>query len=82
MSLAAVSTIADTALGERWPRQGEIIAATLVQQPGYVDIADERSDENAHFIVEAWQSVPRMIAEIRQLRRRLGHQSDGAPTSQ
>ena len=44
MSLVAISTEPDTGLGERWPDfdHGTMIAATLVQQPRYVDSADER----------------------------------------
>ncbi|WP_246340678.1 hypothetical protein [Streptomyces lunaelactis] len=51
MGLVAVSTVPDTGLGERWPHfdHHEIVAATLVQQPRYVDTADERWDENARF---------------------------------
>jgi len=43
MNLVAVSTEPDTGRGERWPNfnQATMIAATLVQQPRYVDIADE-----------------------------------------
>ena len=72
MNLVAVSTVPDTGRGERWPDfdHGEIIAATLVQQPRYVGVADELWDENAAFIAEARQAVPRLIAEIRRLRGR------------
>jgi hypothetical protein len=44
MSLVAVSTQPDTGQGERWPDfdHTTMIAATLVQQPRYVDLADER----------------------------------------
>ncbi|MBK3566108.1 hypothetical protein [Streptomyces sp. MBT62] len=70
MSLVAVSTAEDTGLGERWPEfdHGELIAATLVQQPRYVDCADGRWDENAAFIAMARQAVPQLVAEIRRLR--------------
>lgn len=47
------------------------MAATLVQQPRYVDVADERWDENANFIANARQDIPRLITEIRRLRRLL-----------
>ncbi|MEZ0095749.1 hypothetical protein [Streptacidiphilus sp. EB129] len=69
MNLVAVSTVPDTGLGERWPAfdHHEIVAATLIQQPRYVDVADERWDENARFIVSARHDVPRLIAEIRRL---------------
>ncbi len=72
MNLVAVSTVPDTGRGERWPDfdHHEIIAATLVQQPRYVDVADELWDENAAFIAAAREAVPRLIAEIRRLRDR------------
>jgi hypothetical protein len=73
MSLIAVSTVPDTGKGERWPDfdHGEIVAATLIQQPRYVDLSDERWDVNADFIAAARQDVPRLIAEIRRLRNML-----------
>ncbi len=73
MNLVAVSTTPDTGLGERWPDfdYREIVAATLVQQPRYVDAADERWDENAQFIATAREAVPRLVTEIRRLRRQL-----------
>ncbi|MFE2491007.1 hypothetical protein ACFXGR_48990 [Streptomyces mirabilis] len=73
MSLVAVSTVPDTGLGERWPGFDlrEIVAATLIQQPRYVDAVDERWDQNAHFIAAARGTVPRLVAEIRQLRQQL-----------
>ncbi|WP_240528932.1 hypothetical protein [Streptomyces humi] len=73
MNLLAVSTVADTGLGERWPDfdHGELIAATLVQEPRYVDCADERWDENAAFIAMAREAVPRLVREVRRLRRLL-----------
>ncbi|MEH1096943.1 hypothetical protein [Micromonospora sp. CPCC 205739] len=82
MSLVAISTIPDTGLGERWPDfdHHEMVAATLVQHPRYVDIADERWDENAQFIASARSNVPRLIAEIRRLRHLLatkGHKTTG-----
>lgn len=73
MSLVAVSAVPDTGRGERWPDfdHGEIVAATLVQRPRYVDAADERWDENARFIARAREDVPRLVAEVRRLRRLL-----------
>nr|WP_063818120.1 hypothetical protein [Herbidospora sakaeratensis] len=73
MSLVAVSTTPDTGRGERRPEFGhhEIVAATLIQQPRYADVADGRWDENARFIAEARQHVPQLIAEVRRLRRLL-----------
>ncbi|MET8957821.1 hypothetical protein ACWEO4_47890 [Streptomyces sp. NPDC004393] len=73
MSLVAVSTLPDAGLGERWPGfdHREIVAATLIQQPRYVDAADERWDENAHFIAAARDNIPRLVAEVRRLRRQL-----------
>lgn len=76
MNLVAVSTVSDTGASERWPGFDcqEIVAATLVQQPRYVDMADERWDDNGRFIAAARESVPRLIDEIRRLR----HQLDAA----
>lgn len=73
MGLVAVSTVPDTGLGERWPEFGhdQIVAATLVQQPRYVDVEDGRWDENARFIANARQDIPRLLAEVRRLRRLL-----------
>jgi hypothetical protein len=73
MSLVAINTVPDTGTGERWPDfdHRQIVAATLVQQPRYVDVADERWDENANFIANARQDIPRLIAEIRRLRHLL-----------
>ncbi|MEU8971291.1 hypothetical protein AB0D11_18815 [Streptomyces monashensis] len=73
MNLVAVSTVPDTGASERSRTFDcqEIVAATLVQQPRYVDIADERWDENARFIAAARECVPRLIAEIRRLREQM-----------
>jgi hypothetical protein len=70
MSLVAVSTEADTVPGDHWPDfdHATMIAATLVQQPRYVDIADQRWDANAAFIAAARTAVPRLLAEIARLR--------------
>ncbi|MFD9004530.1 hypothetical protein ACFV0T_26815 [Streptomyces sp. NPDC059582] len=70
MSLVAISTVPDTGHGERWPDfdHRQIVAATLVQQPRYADVADERWDENARFIAGAREDIPRLVAEIRRLR--------------
>jgi hypothetical protein len=70
MNLVAISTEPDTGAHEHWPDfdHAVMIAATLVQQPRYVDIADERWDENAAFIAAARTVVPRLLAEIRRLR--------------
>ncbi len=73
MNLVAVTTVPGTGPAKRWPDfdHREIVAATLVQQPRYVDIADERWDENAHFIAAARNTMPLLVAEIRRLRRQL-----------
>lgn len=70
MSLVAVSTSVESKGPRRWPGfdPGEIVAATLVQRPRYVDSADERWDENATFIAMAREAVPRLLAEVRRLR--------------
>lgn len=77
MNLVAVSTTPGDDRARRWPEfdHGEIVAATLVQHPRYVDCGDERWDENAAFIAMAREAVPRLTAEIRRLRAAL---SDGA----
>ncbi|HEX6682270.1 MAG TPA: hypothetical protein VF062_05720 [Candidatus Limnocylindrales bacterium] len=50
----------------------DTVAATLIQFPArYVDIADERWDENAYFIAHARQDIPRLLAEVRRLRKLL-----------
>ncbi|MFE7032741.1 hypothetical protein ACFU9Y_20725 [Streptomyces sp. NPDC057621] len=73
MNLVAVSTAEDTGQGERWPDfdHKELIAATLVQHPRYVDCADGRWDENAAFIAMAREAVPGLVLEIKRLRRLL-----------
>ncbi|THV30209.1 hypothetical protein [Glycomyces paridis] len=78
MSLVAVSTVESSSGGERWPdfSNGEIIAATLVQHPRYVDVEDERWDENAAFIAMAREAIPRLVAEVRRLRSRLTDPED------
>jgi hypothetical protein len=70
MSLVAVTTHPDTNTAQRWPAfdGGVIVAATLVQHPRYVDIADERWYENAAFIAMARESIPRLIDEVLRLR--------------
>lgn len=58
MGLVAVCTSPDSGKGERWPKFSptEIVAATLVQHPRYVDVADESWDENARFM--RWPEGP------------------------
>ncbi|MFF9807073.1 hypothetical protein ACF1G5_18480 [Streptomyces coeruleorubidus] len=70
MNLVGVGTMEDTGRGERYPDfdHRELIAATLVQHPRYVDCADGRWDENAAFIAMAREAVPRLAAEVRRLR--------------
>lgn len=78
MNLVAISTEPETGLGERWPGfdHATMIAATLIQQPRYVDIADERWDDNAAFIAAARTAVPRLLAEITRLRNLLDEPPD------
>ncbi|MEU3849729.1 hypothetical protein [Streptomyces sp. NPDC029554] len=70
MNLVAVSTGEGTGRTERWPGfdHRELIVATLVQQPRYVDCADERWEENAAFIAMARDALPRLVAEVKRLR--------------
>jgi hypothetical protein len=76
MNLVTVSTVPDAGRGERRPDfdHREVVAATLVQEPRYVDVGDERWDENAQFIATARRDVPRLVAEVRRLRRLLAAQ--------
>jgi hypothetical protein len=70
MTLVAISTQSDTGRSERWPDfdHSTIVAATLVQEPRYVDINDGRWNQNAAFIAQARTDTPRLIAEIRRLK--------------
>lgn len=81
MNLVAISTVPDTGRGERWPDfdHDEIVAATLIQRPRYVDVHDERWDENARFIANARQDIPRLVAEIKRLRGQLASQGGQRP---
>ena len=74
MSLVAVGTSPDDGKAARWPNfdHREIVAATLIQHPRYVDSGDERWDENAAFIAMARSVVPRLVQEVRRLREALG----------
>ncbi|GIJ77038.1 hypothetical protein [Micromonospora phaseoli] len=84
MSLVAVSVVPGDGRGARWPDfdHREIVAATLVQQPRYVDAGDERWDENAAFIAMARDAVPRLVAEVRRLRAQLaGQDAAGGPAA-
>ncbi|MER6428778.1 hypothetical protein ABT272_13645 [Streptomyces sp900105245] len=74
MNLVAVSTAKGTDKGERWPNfdHREMIAATLIQHPRYVDCDDGRWDENAAFIAAAREAVPRLVEEVKRLRTLLG----------
>jgi hypothetical protein len=72
--LVAVSTVSDDPAdaGPRWPEfdAGTIVAATLIQNPcRYVDVDDQRWDENATFIAHARDDIPRLVAEVRRLRQ-------------
>ncbi|WP_413757466.1 hypothetical protein [Streptomyces sp. MMBL 11-3] len=73
MNLVAVSTVEGAGHGERWPGfdHKDLIAATLVQHPRYVDCVDGRWDENAAFIAMAREAVPSLVAEVKRLRRLL-----------
>ncbi|NIH87691.1 hypothetical protein [Amycolatopsis granulosa] len=77
MSLVAVSTVPDSEHtgGRAEFDPGTVVAGTLVQHPRYVDVADQRWDENAQFIAAARTDVPRLLAEVRRLRRLLDGQS-------
>jgi hypothetical protein len=70
MNLVAVSTIQDRA-HLPWPEYGHetIVAATLIQEPRYVDHAAGRWDEDAAFIAAARTAMPQLIAEVKALRK-------------
>ncbi|MEV5571280.1 hypothetical protein AB0L06_14615 [Spirillospora sp. NPDC052269] len=78
MCLVAVSTVPDSGRNERWPDfdHGQIVAATLIQAPRYVDVADDFWDQNAQFIADARRDVSRLIAEVRRLRSLLNTGND------
>jgi hypothetical protein len=78
MNLIAVGTVVGGEV-ERYPGfdSSELIAATLVQRPRYVDISDRKWEENAHFIAESRQVVPMLLAEVRRLRARLSQLGKG-----
>ncbi|MGW5325692.1 hypothetical protein [Streptomyces sp. NPDC004014] len=80
MNLVAISTVADTGQGAKWPNfdHREMIAATLVQHPRYVDCADSRWDENAAFIAMAREAVPQLVEEVKRLRQLLSRGTDGS----
>jgi hypothetical protein len=61
---------------ERWPTfdSKEIVAATLVQAPRYVDIGDEKWEENAAYITAAVNAFPALIEEVLELRRKMGQE--------
>ena len=73
MNMIAISTTPDTGRGERWPdfNHNEIVAATLVQEPRYVDVGDGRWSENAAYIVAAANALPSLIEELLALRRKV-----------
>ncbi len=72
-NLIAISTTKDTHKHERWPHfgAGEIVAATIVQNPRYVCIADEKWSENAEYIVAAATVLPTLIQEVIRLRKQV-----------
>jgi hypothetical protein len=70
MNLVAVDTSSDPGRVERWPKfdHSELVAATLIQHPHYVDVVDGRWDENAASITMARTAVPELVTEIRRMR--------------
>ena|SRR5579864_2036375 len=82
-SLVAISTKPDTGKGERWPDfdSGEIVAATCVQNPRYVSVADEKWDENARYIVAAATALPALIQEVIRLRKQMVRANSARSTS-
>ncbi|MCM3817336.1 hypothetical protein ACP4TB_03470 [Streptomyces sp. DR3-1] len=78
MNLVAVSTVPGAGAAGRWPDfdHRDLVAATLVQHPRYVDVGDERWDENAAFIAMAREAVPRLVEEVRRLRALLADEGE------
>ena len=66
MNMTAVATVPDDGTHARWPEfdHEAIVAATLVQQPRYVDIEDGRWDENAAFIAHARTDIPDLLVAL------------------
>jgi hypothetical protein len=64
-------TSPDTGQGQWWPdfASSEIAAATPVQEPRYVDVEDGLWEQNATFIAHARIDVPRLLFEVRPLRK-------------
>lgn len=73
MNLRAISTVPDTGKCEAWPefKNSAIVAATLIQEPRYVNIADKKWDENAKYIIAAANLVPELVQEILDFRGKL-----------
>jgi hypothetical protein len=70
MELIAVTTDKDKTAGDNWPDfdAGTLVAATLVQAPRYVDVSDQRWQQNVQFIARCRTDVPNLIREVRRLR--------------
>jgi len=73
MNFIGISTVADAARADRWPEfdHGEIVAATLVQEPRYVAVADGKWDENAAYIAAAADALPSLIEELLAFRKKV-----------
>jgi hypothetical protein len=70
MNIVAIATTPDDDADIRHPdfNQREIVAATLIQHPRYVDISNGRWDENAQFIAASRELVPKLLAEVKRSR--------------
>jgi hypothetical protein len=78
MSMLAVTTEeGDGADGGYWPNfdGGTLVAATLIQEPRYVDIKDARWQQNVQFIARCRTDVPNLVREVRRLRALLAERS-------
>lgn len=65
MSAVVISTKPETGLNEcmrfdTWPTE-EIIAGCLIQEPRYVDVADQRWNENAELIARVRTLLPELL---------------------
>jgi hypothetical protein len=57
--------------GKHQEPPGQVIAITLLQQPRLADVVDKKWGENTLFIAHAREDIPKLIAEIRQLQKKL-----------
>jgi hypothetical protein len=72
MNLVAITTVpmdSDSSIAYPEFDASNVVSLTLVQQPRYASVVDERWDENAAFIAECRRLVPLLIKEVRRYRK-------------